>query len=89
MKMKTLAAFALLLPLTTISLTAFAGDEETPNEEKEGQMVVEMPLTLVQNDQQPEEQDDSEPQPKTPELTLSENDANEESEESTTEEKRG
>ncbi|MCW7552072.1 hypothetical protein NX722_05320 [Endozoicomonas gorgoniicola] len=88
MKMKKLAAFALLLPLSTISLAAFAGDDEQADEKKEGQWVTNLEWTLAHNDNQTEDQEEAD-QPESSEFTLSENDSTEETEESSTEEKHG
>ena len=88
MKMKKLAAFALLLPLSAINLAAFAGDDEQADDKKEGQWITNLEWTLAHNDNQTEDQEEAD-QPESSEFTLSENDSTEENEESSTEEKRG
>ncbi|UYM16502.1 hypothetical protein [Endozoicomonas euniceicola] len=88
MKMKKLAAFALLLPLSAINLAAFAGDEKLPDDKdkEEGQWQTHLEWTLAQNDSETKDQAEDE-QPKPPEFTLSENDTTEQPEEDSTEDK--
>ena len=79
MIMKKLAAMALVLPLTLVSLTGFAGDEteEKKDDSNKSEMMIQLQNLLAEDDQNDETTDEVPVEENKRIETLSENDADE------------